>query len=65
MTAEALRLAPGYRKLHADLAEATLLFRRTPHCRVINNGADAFRIGDKGKVLGAPIRKGANGAGCL
>ena len=28
MTAEALRLAPGYRKLHADLAEATLLFRR-------------------------------------
>jgi hypothetical protein len=35
------------------------LFRRTPHCRVINNGADAFRIGDKGKVLGAPIRKGA------
>lgn len=35
------------------------LFRRTPHCRVVNNGADAFRIGDKGKVLGAPIRKGA------
>ncbi len=35
------------------------LFRKTPHCRVVNNGADAFRIGDKGKVLGAPIRKGA------
>lgn len=35
------------------------LFRRTPHCRVLNNGSDAFRIGDKGKVLGAPIRKGA------
>lgn len=31
MTKAALRLAPGYRKLHADLCEATLLFRRTPN----------------------------------
>ena len=29
MTKAALQFAPGYRKLHADLAEATLLFRRT------------------------------------
>ena len=28
MTKVALQIAPGYRKLHADLAEATLLFRR-------------------------------------
>ncbi|NEY91384.1 nitric oxide reductase activation protein NorD [Tabrizicola oligotrophica] len=30
MTQAALENAPGYRKLHADLAAATLLFRRTP-----------------------------------
>jgi nitric oxide reductase NorD protein len=30
MTAKALRLAPGYARLHADLCEATLLLRRTP-----------------------------------
>lgn len=29
MTKATLQFAPGYRKLHADLAEATLLFRRT------------------------------------
>jgi diacylglycerol kinase family enzyme len=33
--------------------------RRTPHCRVINEGGEAFRVGEKGGILGAPIRKGA------
>lgn len=35
------------------------LVRRTPHCRVTNLGSDAVRIGGKGKVLGAPIKRGA------
>lgn len=35
------------------------LFRRTPHCRVVNQGSEAYRIGEKGKVLGAAIKKGA------
>lgn len=35
------------------------LVRRTPHCRVINEGSDATRISDKGTRLGPPIRAGA------
>src|SRR6185369_12574025 len=35
------------------------LFRRTPHCRVVNEGGDAFRIGEKGGTIGSPIRKGS------
>jgi diacylglycerol kinase family enzyme len=34
------------------------LVRPMPHCRVINLGEDAFRIGPRGQVVGAPIRKG-------
>ena len=41
MTAEALRLAPGYAKLHADLCEATLLFRRTPHLPPVEAAVEA------------------------
>ena len=41
MTAEALRLAPGYTKLHADLAEATLLFRRTPNLPPVEAAVEA------------------------
>jgi diacylglycerol kinase family enzyme len=33
-------------------------FRRVPHCRVINDGAEAQRIGAKGSILGPPIPKG-------
>lgn len=33
--------------------------RETPHVRVVNEGGDAFRIGEKGRVVGAPIPKGA------
>lgn len=32
--------------------------RRTPHCRVINEGSDAFRVGEKGSIIGAPIPRG-------
>lgn len=34
------------------------LVSRTPRCRVINEGAEAFRIGEHGRVLGDPIKKG-------
>ena len=33
--------------------------RSTPHCRIINEGADAYRIGYHGQVVGAPIPKGS------
>ncbi len=32
--------------------------RPEPHCRVINEGGDAFRMGDKGQVVGQPIPRG-------
>jgi nitric oxide reductase NorD protein len=41
MTAAALRLAPGYTKLHADLCEATLLFRRTPNLPPVEAAVEA------------------------
>ena len=41
MTTEALRLAPGYRKLYADLSEATLLFRRTPSLPPVEAAVEA------------------------
>jgi diacylglycerol kinase family enzyme len=35
------------------------LVRPTPHCRVINEGSEAVRVGNKGEIVGAPIRRGA------
>jgi diacylglycerol kinase family enzyme len=56
------RLAPG--PLAYALAATTrtipsYLVRRTPHCRIVNEGSDAVRVGEKGAIVGAPIRKGA------
>ena len=33
-------------------------FRQVPHCRVINDGADAYRVGAKGAIVGPPIPRG-------
>jgi len=33
-------------------------FRPVPHIRVVNEGADAYRLGEKGSIVGRPIRKG-------
>lgn len=33
-------------------------FRAVPHCRVVNDGADAYRVGSKGAPMGRPIPKG-------
>jgi diacylglycerol kinase family enzyme len=34
------------------------VFRKMPHCRVINDGADSYRIGAKGSIVGRPIPRG-------
>jgi diacylglycerol kinase family enzyme len=33
--------------------------KRMPHCRIVNQGAEAFRLGAKGALLGRPIARGA------
>jgi diacylglycerol kinase family enzyme len=33
--------------------------KRMPHCRIVNTGGEAFRIGAKGALLGRPIARGA------
>jgi len=56
------RLAPGPVAYAVAATTRTLpsyFLRRTPHCRVINEGSDAVRVGLKGSILGAPMRKGA------
>lgn len=32
--------------------------RRVPHCRITNDGAEAYRVGAKGGILGPPIGRG-------
>jgi diacylglycerol kinase family enzyme len=56
------RFAPGpvaYAVAATTKTIPSYVFRRTPHCRVVNEGADAYRVGEKGAILGAPIRRGA------
>lgn len=55
------RVAPGALSYTLAALTRTLpsyLFRKAPHCRVINRGGDAFRIGDKGAIVGPPIANG-------
>jgi diacylglycerol kinase family enzyme len=33
--------------------------KRMPHCRIVNQGGEAFRLGAKGALLGRPIARGA------
>ena len=33
-------------------------FRQVPHCRIVNDGGDAYRVGPKGSIVGTPIPKG-------
>jgi len=56
------KLAPGIASYAIAAATKTLpsyLVRKTPHCRVVNCGSDAVRVGERGTILGAPIKKGA------
>jgi diacylglycerol kinase family enzyme len=56
------RLAPGMFSYAVAAATRTIpgyVVRPTPHCRIINEGGDAHRIGEHGGVVGGPVRKGA------
>ncbi len=55
------RLAPGPLSYAAAAVTKTIpsyLVRPTPHCRVINEGSHAQRIGEKGALIGPPVPKG-------
>lgn len=55
------RIAPGavsYAVAAVTRSIPSYLFRPTPHVRVVNEGADAFRVGEKGRLVGPPIRRG-------
>lgn len=56
------RIAPGpiaYAIAATTRTIPSYVFRKTPHCRVINEGSDAYRVGEKGAIVSAPIRKGS------
>jgi len=56
------RLAPGPVAYAVAATTRTIpryVLRSTPHCRVINEGGDAYRIGEKGGTLGRPVHRGA------
>lgn len=55
-------LAPGpvaYAVAATTRTIPSYLLRKTPHCRVINEGGEAHRVGDKGRILGSAVRKGS------
>jgi diacylglycerol kinase family enzyme len=55
------RVAAGplsYAIASATRSLPSFVFRRMPHCRVVNDGGDACRIGAKGSILGRPIPRG-------
>lgn len=55
------RWAPGplaYTVAAVTRTIPSFIIRRTPHCRVINEGSEAVRVGEKGSILGAPIPRG-------
>ncbi|HEY4116641.1 MAG TPA: diacylglycerol kinase family protein [Byssovorax sp.] len=56
------RLAPGVAGYAISATTRTIpayLVKKTPHCRVVNLGSDAHRIGLKGRKIGAPVKKGS------
>src|SRR6266436_3496125 len=55
------RFAPGVLSYFVSSTFRSLpafLFRPVPHIRVVNEGADAYRLGEKGTIAARPIRKG-------
>jgi diacylglycerol kinase family enzyme len=49
---------PGYALAAFTRTLPTLLTKRMTHCRVINQGGEAVRLGARGSVLGRPVRTG-------
>jgi nitric oxide reductase NorD protein len=54
MTAKALEIAPGYARLHTDLCEATLLFRRTPSLPPVEAAVEARIRAALGETIELP-----------
>ncbi len=55
------RVAPGLLSYAVAATTRSLpgyLLNKMPHCRVINDGAPAHRIGEKGGIVGRPIEQG-------
>jgi diacylglycerol kinase family enzyme len=55
------RVAPGplsYAISSLTRSLPSYFFRQVPHCRITNDGADAFRLGPKGAIVGLPIPRG-------
>jgi diacylglycerol kinase family enzyme len=55
------RVAPGVLSYGVSAITRSIpsyFFRQVPHCRIVNDGADAYRVGPKGSLLGLPIPKG-------
>ncbi|MBE7479950.1 MAG: hypothetical protein HS104_08195 [Polyangiaceae bacterium] len=50
--------ALGYTLASVTRSLPTFVVRPVPHCRVRNEGAEAYRIGEKGGLVGQPIPKG-------
>lgn len=56
------RVAPGllsYGVAAVTRSIPSYLLKRMPHCRIVNQGSEAFRVGAKGALLGQPIARGA------
>jgi diacylglycerol kinase family enzyme len=54
-------IAPGpfsYAVAAVTRSVPSYFFRQMPHCRIVNDGGDAYRIGPKGSIVGTPIPKG-------
>jgi diacylglycerol kinase family enzyme len=55
------RIAPGplsYAIATVTRSLPSYFFRKMSHCRVTNDGADAYRLGAMGKIMGLPIPTG-------
>lgn len=55
------RFAPGalsYFVASTTRSLPSYIFRPVPHFRIVNRGADAYRLGERGRIVGAPIRAG-------
>jgi diacylglycerol kinase family enzyme len=55
------RVAPGalsYAISSVTRSLPSYFVKAMPHCRILNEGADAYRIGSKGSIVGPPVPRG-------
>jgi diacylglycerol kinase family enzyme len=48
----------SYAVASATRSIPSYVFRKMPHCRIVNDGGDAYRVGAQGSFVGRPIPKG-------